>query len=426
MDPIHNPGAEIRKAAVIGAGVMGTGIAALLADAGVAVTLLYIEASTAAAAVARQGEAGGFARPDLAGQVAPGSIAADLGRLSDADWIIEAVAERQEIKRDLYHRIEAVRRDGSAVSSNTSTIRLAALMEGMPDRLAGDFIITHFFNPPRAMPLLELVSGPRTRPGVAARIRTFAERRLGKSVVLRADTPGFIANRIGGFWMAAAVNEALRLGIDIETADAALSAPFSLPKLGFFGLADLVGIDVIALVWRSLHAALPPSDALRAYPVVPDIVARLVADGRLGRKANGGFYRRDADRATWQAIDLSTGAYRPARPVAAPASDPCGLMARESPEGRYAAAVMGKTLAYAADVARELAAGPFEIDAAMRAGYGWGLGPFELIDRLGACWLARHLAEGGVAVSPGLEEIGSVGGFRGDERRFGAPWRASS
>ena len=402
---------EIRKAAVIGAGVMGSGIAAHLANAGVEVTLLDMEAATAAAAVARQLKAGGFMRRDFAARIATGSITADLGRLSEADWIIEAIAERPDAKRDLYRRIEAVRREGSVVSSNTSTIQLSALMDGMPERLAVDFLITHFFNPPRAMRLMELVPGRRTRPGVVERIRDFADLRLGKSVVLCKDTPGFIANRIGNFWMAAAVNEAIRLGIDIELADAAISRPFGIPKTGIFALGDLVGVDVIALVWRSLHAALPPTDALRAYPEVPDVVAGLVSEGRLGRKSDAGFYRLSKDRVSREALDLATGAYRPERRAElapALAADPRLLMTQGGDAGRYAAAVMGKTLAYAAAVKAEIADGPDAVDTAMRTGYGWDHGPFQLIDQLGAGWLAESLADQGIAVPPYLAQAAAA------------------
>lgn len=401
----------IRKAAVIGAGVMGSGIAAHLANAGAQVVLLDMEASTAAAAVAKQLKAGGFMDPAFAEQVASGSVAEDLGLLADADWIIEAVAERLDVKRPLYHQIDAIRKEGSIVSSNTSTIELSALTEGMSEAFAANFLITHFFNPPRTMRLMELVAGPRTRPGVAEAIRDFADRRLGKCVVLGRDTPGFIANRIGNFWMAAAVNEAVELGIDIETADAALSKPFGIPKTGVFALGDLVGIDVVALVWRSLHAALPASDPLRQYPEVPEIVARLVVEERLGRKAGAGFFRTAADRKSREAVDLATGEYRPWRKPGNVLADPRALMADDGPAGRYAAAVFEKTLAYAAEVAPEIADGPDAVDTALRTGYGWRFGPFELIDRLGAGWLAQRLTERGIAAPPYLTSAAVAGGF---------------
>ena len=226
--PGHRPRAgggvmgEIRKAAVLGAGVMGSGIAAHLANAGIDVVLLDVERATAAAGVARQRKVGGFMDPAFAERIVTGSVDEDLPLLADADWIIEAVAERLDVKQPLYRRVDAVRAPGSIVSSNTSTFPLATLTEGLPESFARDFLITHFFNPPRTMRLLELIAGPRTRAGALETIRDFGDRRLGKSVVICRDTPGFIANRIGNYWMSAAVNEAIALGLDVEVADAAL------------------------------------------------------------------------------------------------------------------------------------------------------------------------------------------------------------
>lgn len=407
-----------RKAGVIGAGVMGSGIAAHLANAGLDVVLLDVEAATAAAAVARQLKAGGFMDPAFAGRVVTGSVADDMTLLTDADWIIEAVAERLDIKQGLYARIEAVRKPGSIVSSNTSTIPLAELVAGLPETFAADFLVTHFFNPPRTMPLLELVAGPATRPGALAALRDFGDRALGKSVVVCRDTPGFIANRIGNFWMAAAVNEAITLGLDVEVADAAVSRPFGIPKTGIFGLMDLVGIDLMAMVLRSLHGALPAADPLRLYPVEPPLLAAMVAQKRLGRKSGAGFVRVSADRKTREVIDLSTGDYRPQREARsdsldAAKGDPRALMEHAGAAGRYAAAVMEKTLAYAAQVAPEIADGPDAVDAALRGGYGWAKGPFELMDALGADWLASRLVQRGLAVPAYLALAAQAGGFYG-------------
>jgi 3-hydroxyacyl-CoA dehydrogenase len=407
---------EIRKAAVLGAGVMGSGIAAHLANAGIEVVLLDVERATAAVGVARQLKIGGFMDPAFAERIVTGSVEEDLSLVSDADWIIEAVAERLEIKQALYARVDAVRAAGSIVSSNTSTFPLATLTQGLPPAFAEDFLITHFFNPPRTMRLLELVAGQFTRRAAVEAIREFGDRRLGKSVVICRDTPGFIANRIGNYWMSAAVNEAIALGLDVEVADAALSKPFGIPATGIFGLADLVGIDVVALVWRSLHAALPATDALRRYPAEPELIARMIAENRVGRKSGAGFVRISGDRKTREVIDLATGDYRPQQPAAsdsldAARNDPRALMEHAGIAGRYAAAVMEKTLAYVAEVAPEIADGPDAVDTAMRTGYGWSQGPFELIDRLGAAWLADRLAARGLAVPTFLGRAAEQGGF---------------
>jgi len=407
---------EIRKAGVIGAGVMGAGIAAHLANAGLHVVLLDVEAATATAAVVKQVKGGGFMDPAFADRITTGAVADDMLLLADADWIIEAVAERLDIKQGLYARIEAVRKPGSIVSSNTSTIPLADLVKGLPDAFAADFLVTHFFNPPRTMPLLELVAGPKTHAGVLEAIRDFGDRGLGKSVVVCRDTPGFIANRIGNYWMAAAVNEAIALGLDVEVADAAISKPFGIPKTGIFGLMDLVGIDLMSMVLRSLHGALPASDALQDYPAEPPLLARMVGEKRLGRKSGAGFVKVSADRKSREVTDLVTGAYRPQKKAESDSLDAAGtdaraLMAHEGAAGRYAAAVMEKSLAYAARVTPEIADGPDAVDAAMRGGYGWAKGPFELIDQLGAGGLVARLEKRGVAVPDYLAKAAAAGGF---------------
>ena len=211
--------ASFKKVAVIGAGVMGSGIAAHLANAGADVVLLDLDVKFAREGIAKQLKAGGFMRADFAGRVTAGATS-DLSLLADADWIIEAVAEKPEIKRDLFQKLESVRKDGSIISSNTSTIPLDVLTEGLGARFAGDFLITHFFNPPRYMRLLEIVSSPQTRPEALEAVRAFSDVHLGKGLVTCKDTPGFIANRIGCMWLAAGLVEALKLGVSVEEADA--------------------------------------------------------------------------------------------------------------------------------------------------------------------------------------------------------------
>ncbi|MBB2191951.1 3-hydroxyacyl-CoA dehydrogenase [Gluconacetobacter azotocaptans] len=400
---------EFRKCAVIGAGTMGAGIAAHMANAGADVVLLDLDGEVAARAVERQVKAGGFMLPGFAERVRTGSTRADMALLADADWIVEAVAERLEIKRALFAEIARFRKPGCVLSSNTSTIPLRDLVEGMDPVLAGDVLIAHFFNPPRQMRLLELVSGPRTDRRTVARLRRFIDVALGKSIVVCNDTPGFIANRIGCFWLAAGLGEALRLGIDVETADAVMGRPFGLPRTGVFGLYDLIGIDLMPGLIRSLQANLPADDAIQAYDAEPALVTSMLERGLTGRKGDGGFYRMGAGRGTRDVLDLSSGAYRDPRPAPVPDAEPRRLMAGTDLEGRYAWAVMSRTLAYAAALVPEIADRPDQVDEAMRLGYGWTHGPFELIDRIGAEWLSGRLAEDGQAV-PSLLRAASTGG----------------
>ena len=420
---------EIHTAAVIGAGVMGAGIAAHLANAGVNVVLLDMQTKLADAGVAKQLKAGGFMDPAFTSRIRTGSTVDDLGLIADADWIIEAVAEKLDIKQSLYKRIEVVRKAGSIVSSNTSTIPLHLLVEGLPARFAADFLVTHFFNPPRVMRLLELVAGKATDPEVVGTLRSFGDRQLGKAVVPCKDTPGFIANRIGNYWMSTAFNEAVDLGIDVEEADAVIGKPFGIPATGVFGLLDLVGIDLMPMVLRSLQATLPPDDPINHYPAEPLLMKHLIEAGRLGRKTGAGFTRLSPDRRSKDVIDLSSGEYRPSRPLSsdslvASAGDPRALIEHQGIGGRYAAAVMEKTLAYAASLVPEIADRPEDIDEAMRTGYGWKQGPFELIDRLGAEWLEARLKADGITVPPFLAlavDQGAVYGVQDGHRMSLAP-----
>ncbi len=232
----------MRRVCVIGAGVMGAAIAAQIANAGVPVLLLDL-GTRAAEAVARmlKTEPAPFMVPSAAKLIQTGD-SDDLSGIADCDWIVEAITERLDAKHALYRRIDAVRRPGTPVSSNTSTIPLSALIDGMPDTFAADFCVTHFFNPPRYMRLLELVTGPAND---AARVADFCDRMLGKTVVRCKDAPGFIANRIGTYWLQLGVNEAIDLGISVEEADAVVGRPMGIPKTGVFGLLDLVGLDLM-------------------------------------------------------------------------------------------------------------------------------------------------------------------------------------
>jgi 3-hydroxyacyl-CoA dehydrogenase len=407
---------SIQKVAVIGAGVMGSGIAAHMANAGLDVVLLDLDAAFAASAVEKQIKIGGFMTSGLAGRVTTGSTADDLELLADADWVVEAVAERLDVKQGLYRQIEAVRKPGSIVSSNTSTIPLATLVDGMPDAFARDFLITHFFNPPRRMRLLELVSGPGTSAEAIASVTEIADVALGKSVVKAKDTPGFIGNCIGVYWLLASVHEAIALGVDVEEADAVLGKPFGIPSTGVFGLLDLIGIDLMASVLASFRASLRAGDAMLEFAELPPLVAEMIAAGRIGRKGGAGFYRVSADRRTREVIDLATGQYRPQRAAGSDSLDAArgdlrALVAHSGSGARFAAAAMAKTLAYAASRVPEIAESPAAVDEAMRLGYGWTHGPFELIDTLGGEWLRAHLLEQGRPVPHLLDEAIAGGGF---------------
>jgi 3-hydroxyacyl-CoA dehydrogenase len=359
--------------------------------------------------------------------VTTGNIEDHLPLIADCDWIVEAVVERLDIKQDLYRKLDAVRRPGSIVSTNTSTLPLKLLLEGMPESFARDFLVTHFFNPPRYMRLLEVVGGPATRTDALEAVGRFADLKLGKSVVRCKDTPGFIANRIGTYWIQAAINHAVDLGLTVEEADAVAGRPMGVPKTGVFGLVDLVGLDLMPHIARSMLATLPEGDAYRAAHREHPTVTRLIAEGYTGRKGKGGFYRlnREGGGKVREAVDLSTGAFRPTHKVdldslTVGARDLKALVSHPDRGGRFARALLLDLLSYAASLLPEIADDITAVDDAMKLGYAWKWGPFELIDRLGARWLAEALRAGSRPVPALLDRVGEGTFYRVEGGRLQA------
>ena len=420
----------IRKVCVIGAGTMGAGIAAQAANAGVPVLLLDIvpkdganRNAIAEGAVAKmlKADPAPFMSKAAAKLIETGNIEDDLARVADCDWIVEAVIERLDIKQGLYARLEEVRKAGAAISSNTSTIPLGKLIEGRSDAFAADFLITHFFNPPRYMRLLEIVTGPRTSQDIAAKVADFADRAMGKTIVRTNDTPGFIANRIGTYWLQVAVNAATDLGVTVEEADAIGGKPMGVPKTGIFGLIDLVGIDLMPLLQKSLTSTLPEGDAYFATVRPMPLIDRMIAEGYTGRKGKGGFYRinREAGKRK-EALDLATGGYRPAIKVDAPRTKLGQLIAQPGKTGDFAWAVLGQVLSYAASLVGTIADDIVAIDDAMKLGYNWKYGPFELIDQIGAAAFVKRLADEGRPVPAILKTVGDGSFYRieGGKRQY--------
>lgn len=396
------------KVCVIGAGTMGAGIAAQVANAGVKVLLLDIvrdaadRNGVARGAVERLGKANpaAFMSKAAAKLVEVGNTEDDLARVAECDWVIEAIVEKIELKHALYEKLEAVRRPGTAVSSNTSTIPLDRLIAGRSADFRRDFLITHFFNPPRYMRLIEVVAGPESDAALVAAVSDFADRAMGKTVVRAKDTPGFIANRVGTFWLQSAINAAFDLGVSVEDADAIGGRPMGVPKTGIFGLVDLVGIDLMPYLKASLSATLPRGDPYQAIAKDHPLIMTMIGDGYTGRKGKGGFYRinKDAGKVK-EAIDLTSGEYRKAaKPVSIAAKDLRGLIATPGKVGAFAWAVLGPTLAYAAGLVGEVADDVLAIDTAMKLGYNWKYGPFELIDRIGVGDFTKRLEAEGLPV----------------------------
>lgn len=399
---------NIQRVAVIGAGVMGAGIAAQIANAGIPVDLLDIvpkdgnnRNAIAENALARllKTEPAALMHPKNARLITPGNTEDHLDRLAQADWVIEAVIENPKIKQALYQTLERVCRHDALISSNTSTIPLRVLTHNLPDSFKRRFLITHFFNPPRYMRLLELIVSTEFDPSLLISMTEFADTRLGKGCVFCHDTPGFIANRIGTFWMQMALREAVAMHLSVEQCDAVMTL-FGIPKTGVFGLLDLVGIDLLPHILASFQANLPPSDALQAIIEVPALIPDMIAQGLTGRKGKGGFYRLQPGAQTKikESIDLHTGEYRSSEPyqikgIALEAEALRTFLSGAEPLNRYAWQVMSTTLAYTAGLIPEIAADIMAVDTAMRLGYNWRYGPFELLDLLGVDWFVNKLVK---------------------------------
>lgn len=420
---------SVQKACVIGAGVMGAGIAAHIANAGIPVLLLDIAAKDGDRTAITKGaidkllkaDPAPLMSKDAAKLITPGNLEDDLAKVADCDWIVEAIVENLEIKRGLYEKLEALKKPDAVVSSNTSTIPLKYLVEGRSESFRTTFMITHFFNPPRYMRLLELVGGPETDKAALAKIEDFCDRTLGKGVVPCKDTPGFIANRIGTYWIQVAVNEAIALGLSVEEADAVGSRPMGIPKTGVFGLIDLVGLDLMPLIAKSMKSVLPASDDFIRTNIQHPLLDKMIADGYTGRKGKGGFYRLNAvgGKKVKEAIDLKTGEYRTAQKPKPEALERAGrslkaLVTDASPHGEFAKRVLVQTLGYTASLVPEIAETVVAVDEAMRLGYNWSFGPFELIDQVGADWLAAEIAASGKPVPALLETAKGKSFYRQD------------
>jgi 3-hydroxyacyl-CoA dehydrogenase len=401
----------IKKAAVIGAGVMGAGIAAQLANAGLDVELLDRvdpkngddRSAIAKGAIDKllKTTPAPLMHKSYAKRIRPGNTEDDIARLKEVDLVIEAVFEDPKVKSDIFKKIDANRRADTIVASNTSTIPLHDLIADQSDELKKYFVITHFFNPPRYMPLLELVTSQYNDKMLIAEITRFMDEKMGKGVIPCNDTPGFIGNRIGTFWIQSAINEAYSRNMTVEEADAVMGKPIGAPKTGVFGLVDLVGLDLMPHISKSLTSLLPPSDAYCKNDMTYPVIDKMIADGYTGRKGKGGFYRLNAQREKL-AVDLKTGAERPAQKIKLPKKSLHDLAESKDKFGNYAWAVLKKTLSYAADHAHEITDNITGVDDAMKLGYNWKFGPFELIDKIGVDYFISRLKSEQEEVPPFL------------------------
>lgn len=416
---------NIEKVAVVGAGVMGGAIAAHLANAGVSTYLLDIVPPGAGnrnilaeTALARLSNADppAFMRKSAVKRIVAGNIEDHSSYLGAADWIVEAVVEDLQIKQSLYRKLHEAARPDAVVSSNTSVLPARILTEGLPEAFRQRFMITHFFNPPRYMRLLELAAGADTRPELYEAVAAFADIRLGKECVACHDTPGFVANRIGVYWLQWGLLEAMRLGIGVEAADILIGKPLGIPKTGIFGLFDLVGIDLAPHVMENLASLLPADDDFHRVSALPPLIDEMIGQGYTGRKGKGGFYRLNASggKRVKESIDLATGEYRPAAIPDLDSVRACreggirALLNYPDKYGEYAWQVLSHTLNYAASLIPEVARDIADVDRAFRYGFNWRKGPFELLDSVGVDWYVEKLLAEGRAIPPLLTDRASL------------------
>lgn len=397
---------NIERVAVIGAGVMGSGIAAHIANAGVPVYLLDVVAkdsnqrnAIAEGAIVKmlKTRPAPFMHSKNARLITTGNIEDDLEQLAEVDWVIEAVIENPAIKQKLYQKLDRICGPNTLISSNTSTLPLNILSAMQADSFKRRFMITHFFNPPRYMRLLELVASAELDQELFQAVCDFTDVKLGKGNVLCKDTPGFIANRIGTFWMQTAVLEAIELKLSVEQCDAALSL-FGIPKTGIFGLLDLIGLDLMPHVLSNFKQVLKPEDRLHSITEVPQILQTMINEGNTGRKGKGGFYRLQDEGKTKikQAIDLQRGTYHLSKRfkiegITHKPADLRQFLEADDALSIYAWRVWSATFIYAAELIPEIADDINAIDCAMRLGYNWRYGPFELLDRLGVEWFMQKI-----------------------------------
>ena len=426
---------RIKQAAVIGSGVMGSGIAALFASAGVKTLLLDIvpfdlteEEKENPAAKNRivtagyenllKGSPAALMHPEDAARISIGNLEDDFDKLADCDWIVEVVVENLRIKQDLLKRIEPVRKPGALVTTNTSGIPLKLMTEGLPSEFRQHFMGTHFFNPVRYMHLLELIPGEETLPEVLEFVTDFGERILGKGIVWAKDTPNFVGNRIGVYGIQCAMHALVDQGLSIPEADAMLGPVLGRPKTANFKTADLVGLDTLGHVAQNTYDLVPDDEERDAFKL-PEFVAQMIENKMLGNKTRGGFYKKDKGpdgKKTSLVINPETGEYEaygaPKFPCLAAAKEARSLpdkmkavISGDDKGAKYAWTVLAGLLIYSSKRVPEIADTIVEIDNAMKWGYNYQMGPFESWDAIGVAESVARMELEGMVVPENVKTM---------------------
>jgi 3-hydroxyacyl-CoA dehydrogenase len=424
----------IRNVAVLGAGTMGARIAAHIANAGFPVLLLDLASEGDRNRIVSQALEGlkkskpaALGSPDVASHITAGNFDDDLAKLKDYGWVIEAVAEKMEIKRALLAKVAPQLRKDAILTTNTSGLPVREIARDFPDGLRTRWFGTHFFNPPRYMQLLELIPTPETDPEAVASIAQFAEIHLGKTIVAAKDSPNFIANRIGTFVMLNTVRVMQQMGLSIEEVDALTGTPLGWPKTGTFRLADLVGIDVLGSVAKNFTATVKDERSdVQLSPVIDELLERKW----LGDKTGQGFYKKQAaapgaadGKEERLVLDLNTLEYRPAQKPKFAELEMAknieslpdrirALLGADPAKSKVAAfywQILPELWAYAGNRIGEVSDSLADIDRAMRAGFNWELGPFEMWDAAGVPEMAAKMRERGQALPKAVEDLLAAG-----------------
>ncbi|QWV99352.1 3-hydroxyacyl-CoA dehydrogenase/enoyl-CoA hydratase family protein [Geomonas nitrogeniifigens] len=437
---------QMNKVAVLGAGVMGAGIAAHLANAGMEVLLLDLVpeqakgaqdkaqrnaiADQALAALVKSKPAALYA-PEYVAWIETGNFEDDSHRLRECDWVIEVVLENLEVKKRLFQEHVVPNLNENAIlSSNTSGLSVNELAQALPADLRRRFMVTHFFNPPRYMRLMEMVPCRETDPGLLRSMASVLDKRLGKGVVFAKDTPNFIANRIGTYAGAATWRHMVEMGLTVEEVDAVTGQALARPKTATFALWDLVGIDTVVRVMDNSYELLTGDDERELFRV-PESTRRMVAEGLTGKKGKGGFFKRESvdGKSVKLCYDPQTGAYRDcvspkfasvgaAKQVDDPGARVKTLLQGSDKAAEFAWRTLRDTLIYTAKRIPEIADDVVNIDNAMKWGYNWELGPFELLDALGVASFVARADREGIAVPQFLREVDSFYRVEQGKRHF--------
>ena len=419
---------------VIGSGLMGSAIAAHFANVGCKVNLLDIVDST--------NKNKNFLSEESIKKllkikpspltlnsniqfIKPGNIEEHLDYINKSDWVIEAIIEDLEIKKELYKKIDQIMKEDLIISSNTSTIPIKLLTKGLSNKFKKNFLITHFFNPPRYLKLLEVVKSNNTNSVILKHIINFCDNYLGKTVIETKDTAGFIGNRIGIFWIERALVEAINYDLTIEEADAIIMSVFNVPKTGVFGLIDVVGLDLIPAVVNSLLKNIPKNDYYHSVHQSPEIIKYMIKNNMIGRKGDGGFYKlaKINNKKIKHSLDLNTLQYRiSSKPnpefFNKIKNNLNNHLERKDKFSEYALKVLSDVLYYILTIAEEISLDIVSVDETMKDGFGWKLGPFELIDYIGTSFLEKIIIQSNKEVPNLLKKIGNKKFYKTEENNI--------